>query len=185
MNIQRIILSAVVFTAANLVILAPVKGEKRATEKVNGDYGGDWSKLLDVARASIVVDSYADVEKAVAKLRENGTTFARKPKDRMTNPTDAGYRDILTNVKLPNGIVGELQILVKPMMKAKLQGHHQYEITRSIEAAAEREGRDKKTLSEHHEYQRAMLEMRQLYDAAWAKCGGPGTAPPSGASKAA
>ncbi len=156
-----------------MVILAPMKGEKRATEKVNSDYGGDWSKLLDVARASIVVDSYDDVEKAVAKLRQNGTTFARKPKDRMTTPTDAGYRDILTNVKLPNGIVGELQILVKPMMKAKLQGHHQYEISRSIEAQAQSEGRDKSTLREHAEYQRAMMEMRHLYDSAWEKCGGP------------
>ena len=41
-----------------ILITVPMKGKARATEKVESDYGGDWSRLQDAVRASIAVDTY-------------------------------------------------------------------------------------------------------------------------------
>ncbi len=49
-------------------------------------------------------------------------------------PTAVGYRDLILNVTLPNGVVGELQIHVKAMLAAKAEGHTPYETMRAIEA---------------------------------------------------
>ena len=153
------------------LVIAPMKGEKRATEKVKDDYDGDWSKLLDVARSSIVVDSFDDVNQVAAKLRENNIIMARKPKDRITERHPPGYRDCLVNIQMPNGIIGEMQILTKSMMMAKFspEGHDNYEITRAIDAKMESEDRKDMTPEEEAAYDEAFAAMEVLYDAAWQK----------------
>jgi len=40
----------------NYLYIAPNKSESRAAEKVHKEYDGDWSKLKDMVRATIVVD---------------------------------------------------------------------------------------------------------------------------------
>ena len=156
------------------VQLAIVKGEERATEKVKKEYGGDWSKLLDITRATIAVDSPDDIHTVLQKMRDSGIKFARRPKDRLTKPTKAGYRDIMTNVVMPNGVVAELQINLKPMLIAKQKGHHQYEVMRAIEARCADEGvpgtpRDM-TEEEAANFNQAMKESWEIYGAAWDAC---------------
>lgn len=158
-----------------VVMLAPVKGEKRSVEKVNADYDGDWSKLLDIARATIAVDTVDEVHQVIDKLRQNGVKWAKAPKDRFTKPPDqTGYRDILTNVVMPNGVVAELQIHLKPMLVAKAAGHHQYEAMRSIESRCKIEGRPRNA-EEESVYNNALLESQKIYGEAWAKSTGGGT----------
>lgn len=152
-----------------MVMLSPVKGEKRSTEKVMSDYGGDWSKLLDIARATVAVDSVEEVHQVIEKMRRNGVKWARQPKDRMNHPPDqTGYRDILTNIVMPNGIVAELQIHLKPMLIAKNQGHKQYEQMRTIESRCKAENRPRNP-QEEAEYNQALKESQKIYGDAWAK----------------
>lgn len=115
-----------------MLFMAPLKRRERSTEKVNADYAGDWSKLLDVARATIAVDKLEDVKTVIDKLTASGMVLARQPKNRFAKPTDEGYRDTLLNVKLPNGIIGELQVHVKPMLIAKDKGHKFYNTIRDL-----------------------------------------------------
>lgn len=155
-----------------VVMLAPVKGEKRSVEKVTADYGGDWSKLLDIARATIAVDTVDEVHQVIDKLRQNGVKWAKAPKDRFTKPPDqTGYRDILTNVVMPNGVVAELQIHLKPMLVAKAAGHHQYETMRSIDSRIKIENRDMNA-EEESAYNNALLQSQKIYGEAWAKSTG-------------
>lgn len=160
-----------------MLFIAPLKGEKRAAEKVRDDYDGDWSKLCDVVRASIAVDTMEDLHSALHALKQSGLKLAKPPKDRFTKPTDVGYRDCLLNVKFPNGTIGELQLHVKPMLAAKEEGHKPYELIRSLEGkykADESTGRRLKPAAEWAEhdrfaYDKARQASLDIYHKGWQK----------------
>ena len=150
-----------------VVVIAPPKGVARAEEKVKADYGGDWSKVGDLVRASVAVDSVKDVRAVIDRLKARGAVIARTPKDRMSQPTATGYRDLLLNVRYPSGHVGELQIHLKPMLQAKGgEGHKLYEAIRTIEAQSK--GRAM-TPQEQGLVSAATTKSKALYDAAWAR----------------
>lgn len=155
-----------------VVVIGPVKEAARSEEKVNADYGGDWSKLTDTVRASVAVDSFDDMTELVKTLEDQGMKLAAQPTDRFAQPTEAGYRDVKLNVEFPNGLVGELQLHVKSMLEAKSEGHDLYKQVRTVEAAAESEGRRELTDEEQSTVDEANGAMRELYDEAWEKVSG-------------
>jgi hypothetical protein len=154
-----------------VLLLAPLKSQKRAKEKVEADYQGDWSKLTDVVRATLAVDTYKELKPLLARLKQAGLQLARRPKDRFVKPVDVGYRDVLMNVRLPNGHIGELQLHVKTMLKAKEVAHKLYEETRSIAARLATEGRDESrmTREERAVYDAANARAREIYAQAWSQ----------------
>lgn len=150
--------------AGGMLFIAPLKGQERAKEKVENKYGGDWSRLCDVVRASIAVDTLDDLKGLMAKLKDGGMELAAKPDDRFHKPTAVGYADVNLNVKLSNGLVGELQLHVKPMLEAKNAGHKPYEVIRKVEERApeaEWSDEDKKA------HQNAVMESKSIYGKAW------------------
>lgn len=155
-----------------IIVIGPMKKRDRSKEKVEADYGGDWSRLGDVVRASVAVDSFDDLEGVMAQLKKSGLKLARQPKNRFENPTEAGYRDMSLAVEYPNGHVGELQLHLKPILKAKDEGHKFYEEVRSIEAQAKKEGREDMTPEEQKAVDEANSKMRALYDKAWERATG-------------
>lgn len=152
-----------------LVVIGPLKGQGRSKEKVEQWFGGDWSRLTDIVRASVAVDNYAELPKVITALKKAGIKLARKPTDRFLKPTVAGYRDLSLNVTYPNGHVGELQLHVKPMLKAKEHAHKLYEKVRSIEANAKKELRESLTDEEQRTVDEANAQMTRFYDEAWAE----------------
>lgn len=150
-----------------ILITAPKKGKERAREKIEGEEGGDWSRLTDVVRASIGVDNYEDIPNVIETLRKSGMKLASKPTDRFAQPTPSGYRDIKLNVEYPNGHVGELQVHTKSMLRAKEQAHKDYETVRSIDAKAALEKRSERTEEEQKLVEEAVQKMKQTYDQAW------------------
>jgi len=151
-----------------IILIGPMKKQDRSKEKVEADFGGDWSRLGDIVRASVAVDSFDQVEEVLAQLKKTGLKLARQPKDRFDTPTSAGYRDVMINVVYPNGHVGELQLHLKGVLKAKDAGHKFYEEVRSIEGKAKKEGRDTLTEEELKVITEANDKMKALYDEAWA-----------------
>ncbi|ATI15652.1 hypothetical protein [Bordetella phage vB_BbrM_PHB04] len=157
------------------LFIAPLKGEKRAKEKVEADYDGDWSQLRDIVRATISVPSMGSVKQALGHLRDAGIELAQKPKDRFAKPTDEGYRDLMTIVKLPNGMLAELQIHVKAMTLAKEEGHEHYNVSRSLQAKyGEAEPGDKWSDEDHRKFYEALKAQKEIYDTAWSKASGAG-----------
>jgi len=153
-----------------IVLIGPKKAiTGRAQEKVDAKYGGDWSKLKDFVRASIIVDRIDQLDDLMKKLRASGLKLAAKPDDRFSKPTEAGYRDLSMNVVYPNGHVGELQIHLKPMIQAKegFGGHKLYEKTRKFSTQAKKEGRSTVTLQEQILINDLNDKQKQLYGAAW------------------
>lgn len=111
--------------------MGPIKSARRTVEKAVLEEGGNIDGIKDLVRASVAVDSLDDVRPLLQAIKGR-FTFMRPPKDRFANPV-LGYRDILINFRAPNGVVGEIQIHVKPMLKAKeTVGHGLYEQMRRL-----------------------------------------------------
>jgi hypothetical protein len=153
-----------------ILFLAPIKSKARAEEKVRADYKGDWSRLGDVVRATLAVDSARELNPVLRKLHDAGLSIFNL-KDRTTDPTEMGYRNLKLSVRLPCGLVGEIQITPKPMLVANLAGHHWYEEPRSLTAHHTDDGITK-PVSEWPEVDRSRYEylvgkQNILYGDAW------------------
>lgn len=155
------------------LFVAPLKGEKRAREKCEADYGGDWSQLRDIVRGTISVPTMGHVKQAIGHLKTAGLELAQKPKNRFEKPTAEGYRDLMAFVKLPNGMLAELQIHVKAMTLAKEKGHKDYEITRTLQGKhGENEPSDKWPDADHTAFYEAVKRQKDIYGEAWQKSNG-------------
>jgi hypothetical protein len=117
-----------------------LKTKARAVEKINTDYRGDASKLLDISRSSISYESADDLYKALDKIDKKAEIV--RIKDRFIKPAPGGYRDILINLKQSNGHVTELQLHSKQILDVKGgTGHKLYEQIRKINGKAALEKR--------------------------------------------
>ncbi len=115
-----------------------LKGLGRAAEKLileteDGIAGNpQGSDIMDLLRATIVVNSESQIQPTLELIKKKFPQVLRV-KDRFTKPQDTGYRDILMNVKLPNGLAVEIQLNIPEMIKAKTSGHVLYAMSRNLE----------------------------------------------------
>jgi len=107
--------------------MGPLKTEDKAAFKVKKDYKGDYSQLRDLVRATISLNDPDQFREVYMAVEAAGLTLAQKPKDRFTNPGPDGYRDLMTVVRLPNGMVAELQYHMKPLSAVKHLTHGYYD----------------------------------------------------------
>ena len=62
--------------------------------KVHTEYGGDFSSVKDCARISLEFATAEGLERAAKFVLQSASTF----KNRVANPTDEGYRDLMFTV---------------------------------------------------------------------------------------
>lgn len=156
------------------VILAPLKGQERANEKIETKYDGDHNKLQDVVRGTVVVPHLRDFPAMVETLRKHAEAHGFKirkaenryvdgPEDHNVGPTSSGYRDAAVALVHPNGTVTELQLQTAPMFTAKeSEGHKLYEESRSLEADLKRREKEGAPASPGTEEQGSKLVARAI-----------------------
>ncbi|MBI5497836.1 MAG: LysM peptidoglycan-binding domain-containing protein [Deltaproteobacteria bacterium] len=116
-----------------------LKGRPRALEKVLADYGGDPTRLKDLARGMVVYDSPEAFARGLEDLRRTYPDAVIK--DRFTTPTAEGYRDVIAHVPM-QGTTVEVQLQHRDVLAVKEgPGHRIYEQIRSLEARARQDGR--------------------------------------------
>ena len=141
-----------------------LKSKARAIEKIESDYAGDASKLLDIAGSKEVYETVDDLYSALEKFNKKYKIL--KIKDRIQNPFN-GYRDILMNVQMENGHIVEFRLHLKEMDEvAEGIGHQLYEQQRSLEALMEKRAL---TSKEKDLYKELVEKQNELYDKAWKK----------------
>ena len=118
----------------------PNKTRARAIEKIEGDYGGDHTKLVDAVRASAIFKTFLQLTLAVQALLEEGCTLiVVRAKDRFNKPLDSGYRDMLMNVRLEGSEhVGELQLHLRTIIDIKEAAHRTYALMRAAGSSLKR-----------------------------------------------
>jgi len=108
--------------------VAPLKSKARCIEKAKNEYDGDVSRLIDITRASIVVDN-EDQLIAVAKKLQNEKIL--RLKNRFQEPLFTGYSDALYNIEI-KGIICEVQLHVSAIVAHKEENHDYYVYFRSF-----------------------------------------------------
>lgn len=96
------------------VAKAPIKSEKRAMEKITNDYGGDATKIKDLARNTIVVPQ-AKIDDVVRDLEQAGAKVKR------ISPAadEYGYSGVNSNLPTKAGLMSEIQVNSPEMIFAK------------------------------------------------------------------
>jgi len=148
-------------------VSAALKGTRRAVEKTATDYAGDPTRVKDLVRGTIMVDSPQQAQAVVNELQNQHNvldTGYRNLFDPSANPVD-GYRDAKMNVNV-NGHNAEIQVNVPEMLEAKKQVHDLYEQRRSIEGSIMSRG-DAPTPTEQSQIDKLNQEMKSVYDEAY------------------
>lgn len=156
-----------------MLFIADLKqADGRAQEKVDNEYGGNWSRLLDVVRCTLAVDNLDHMADVISKLEERGMKPLKQPKNKFIKPTPQGYRDINFIVEMPNGIAAEVQFNVKDMLRAKNDGHKHYEVTRRIEEKYGSAGKNDQNdwdPVDRDAFNEAYDKQVEIYNSAWAE----------------
>lgn len=117
-------------TGAKRLMSRPVlKSRERVLEKMHDDKAPDASKIYDFDGHTLIYDDLAGVARGLKYFMDQGATV--RIKNNYAKPSPLGYRDININIKLPNGMLSEIQLNTEAFMEAKEGiGHYFYEVFR-------------------------------------------------------
>lgn len=143
-----------------------LKARERAMEKIAADYGGDASRITDLARSSVIFETEEQVLQALDILRQGMNVI--RIKNRFESPVN-GYRDVLLNILMPNEHIVEMQLHLRSILDVKYEfGDKLYQEIRTIEADAIQEQRDL-TTDESKRIEQLSFQAKRLYDDAFKK----------------
>ncbi len=133
-----------------------LKDRDRVEEKMRNDRAMDASQIYDFDGHTLIFDGLDSLAAAVEFFMADPRVM--RLKNNFAMPSSVGYRDINMNVKLPNGMISEVQLTTRAMAEAKSEGHVFYEVWRELQDKPEN---DKIT---------RLIERAQiaLYQEAWA-----------------
>jgi serine/threonine protein kinase len=130
-------LEKIVVESGGRYIRGPRKLQHRLTQKVTTDYRGDYACLLDLERGTGSSESDEFFQRCLVKLRDSDVFAIVRVKDRLNNPLESGYRDVLLNIQeKSSGFVVELQLVLTKMADLKSQVHRFYELSRQMQLGA-------------------------------------------------
>lgn len=108
-----------------LPLYGQTKGQQRAQEKVDLEYGGDWYELKDAVRMTLVAPNAVGMDRVRDAMRRtcvasNGYGLI---KDAQTRPEadPCGYSGHNFVIRLPGGRTGEIQVNTVAMMYGKMR----------------------------------------------------------------
>lgn len=116
--------------AKKLMSRPVLKSKERILEKMKEDGAPDARQIYDIDGHTLIFDDLGGVARGLKYFMDQGAAI--RIKNNFANVmSPAGYRDININIKLPNGMISEIQINTEAMMEAKEQvGHVFYEVMR-------------------------------------------------------
>ena len=119
-----------------------LKTRESTERKVAQEYGGDYSRISDVVRGTVMHDTVKDARHALAEFIDANSDSILEVRDRFVTPLNGGYRDLMVKMRLSNGHVAEVQFNARRMLDAKNgPGHKLYESMRSLTGKAVEAGR--------------------------------------------
>jgi hypothetical protein len=107
----------------------PVKSGKRILQKGVTDYAGDFNRVKDAVRGTIMLGNPDNFQDVVSRI---GSQYEIMRIKNGYETASNGYKDVKVNVRLPDGSISELILATPEMIRAKevLGGHQLYEEAR-------------------------------------------------------
>ena len=153
--------------AGSVLVVVPTKDKERAAQKVKIEYNGDFTRLIDVVRATIAVESLSELKEVVKVMRKRGMVLGKRPEDSFANPPICGSRRLKVNPAMSNGHIAEVLLHLKGLFKAVILDHKPYERVRKIESEAKARGQKKLSGKELEEVLRINKMRAERFEAAW------------------
>jgi hypothetical protein len=138
-----------------------IKAKDRAARKITAEEGAE--AILDIDGKTLIAPDLGTIDRIMRDLQ--GREEIVRIKDRFAKPAPGDYRDMLLNVKMPNGAIVELQITSEQLLEAKGTGHVFYEISDQV-AAGVKDGRIDEVIGQKIA-DAAMDGMKKLYGPAY------------------
>lgn len=139
-----------------------LKSRERVAQKIAEEPEKGTDGIVDIDAKTIIVNDLDSLNNLYADLLADENVV--RAKNRFANPTGAGYRDILANVRMPNGAVVELQVSTPQMLEAKDLCHSLYEIERELAIGIEGGRATQSDFAVHDKLQKIQ---EKVYSAAW------------------
>lgn len=136
-TVHRILATAELTDLAQIHFGA-LKRPARIAQKSAEKYGGDYSRVCDLVRMTIVCDSIKVVTQAFLAIAQSDGLRVERVKNRLHPAFDAttsvGYRDVLLNVRdVISQHVCEIQLTLRQFHDIKIQGGHaMYKVLRLV-----------------------------------------------------
>ena len=144
-----------------VVLVGPVKTEDSAVRKALNKYKGDPSKLTDMVRATIAVDTPDDIPGAIDAVKKLGKVIELENGWENPEASVDGYLDAQVKVDF-NGVTAEIQINTKDMIAAKDAGWPVYAREREVSGLVRRDNREPSPI-ERIRVNNALRQQRNLY----------------------
>jgi hypothetical protein len=116
-----------------------LKGRSRAEDKIESNYGGDPSRLTDIAGGIVRFEKIEMLYAALEKIRARDDIEIVEFEDRFVKPQPAGYSDLQMKVRI-DGHVAEFRLHLKAVDAVSAYDHSLYEVRRDLKAKAVDEG---------------------------------------------
>ncbi|MCC5976977.1 MAG: hypothetical protein JJU21_02845 [Salinarimonas sp.] len=126
------------FTHVDVILREQPKSRARIFEKIE-KYGGDPSRITDLAAGRFVADDIATVYAILDRLEASGARIL-SIEDRLVNRQPSGHGDITMTIEIPledgRTHVAEIQIQLRPLFDfSQTVEHALYEVIRSLRGA--------------------------------------------------
>jgi hypothetical protein len=120
----RVLGADIAAQCAAVPLFGPIKQQGRASEKVRGDYGGDWYDLKDAVRMTIVAPTAVQLKKVGAMIRSrcgirNGFGLI-KDDEKTAETSPCGYSGLNFVITMSNGRPAEIQANIPEVMYGQL-----------------------------------------------------------------
>ncbi|MFI7425542.1 toxin glutamine deamidase domain-containing protein [Micromonospora sp. NPDC049836] len=116
------------------------KARKRAEDKI-AKYGGDVSRLLDLAAGRLSYQRLADLYSGLVALQQDSQVRIVRFEDRFLDPQDGGYRDVQMMLSTSSGHVAEFRLQLAALDNVAEWEHSLFEVRRDLEAVAREQRR--------------------------------------------
>lgn len=93
------------------------KSAESIKRKVDNEYGGNINELKDSVRNTVILNDESAVDNALNELSQNKDILRIKRQKAESDPL--GYSGAIMNVRMSNGLIGEVQVNTDKMIYAK------------------------------------------------------------------
>ena len=123
----------------------PPKAKARIIEKINKSYRDKIGGVTDILAGRLIFENSEDILKSLDYIKRRNDVISFE--DRWNTPLESGYMDVISYIRMSNGVIGELQFSLKAIIDINDLDHKLYEYIRSHEGEVSYQNNDRRVIN--------------------------------------